>query len=245
MVCCLGTKILIFILLVRLSMNFKYKSYLQKLFSIIPRGERLNYISKKYVTHTIPISKDTFIQKIHEAFNHYNNFKTFNRLDKLEKLKYYEFGAGWELAIPLAMTYLKFEVFAIDIRKLVSFELVQDSIDNFNKYKNLLPFEVYQKKQVNDLHDLEARFGLHYAAPADARSTVFSSNYFDLTTSTATLEHIPSNDILTILNECYRILKKGGIMCMTTDYRDHWSFHDNSISIYNFLKYSQREWKTS
>jgi SAM-dependent methyltransferase len=84
---------------------------------------------------------------------------------------------------------------------------------------------------------------LHYLAPVDARNTGFMKNYFDFASSTSTLEHIPKEDLVKILEESYRILKKGGILSVRIDYKDHWSYFDKKITIYNYLKYSEKKWR--
>jgi SAM-dependent methyltransferase len=45
------------------------------------------------------------------------------------------------------------------------------------------------------------------------------------------------------LKETHRLLKPGGILSMRIDYKDHWSYFDNSIGPYNFLVYSKKKWK--
>jgi ubiquinone/menaquinone biosynthesis C-methylase UbiE len=71
-----------------------------------------------------------------------------------------------------------------------------------------------------------------------------SSHLIDCITSTNTLEHIPPNEIKAILKECYRILKKDGILSFQIDYQDHYSYFDKNISVYNFLKFNQGTWNT-
>ena len=65
----------------------------------------------------------------------------------------------------------------------------------------------------------------------------------DCITSTYTLEHIPADDIRRILVECNRILKPGGLILSLIDYQDHYSWLDLRISRYNFLRYSERQWR--
>ncbi|MBK8381624.1 MAG: class I SAM-dependent methyltransferase [Ignavibacteria bacterium] len=67
------------------------------------------------------------------------------------------------------------------------------------------------------------------------------ANSIDFILSNATMEHIPEKDLPEIMNECYRILRPAGVMSNVIDYRDHWSFFDNKISVYNYLQYSENE----
>lgn len=89
---------------------------------------------------------------------------------------------------------------------------------------------------------MEARFGIVYRAPADARSTGFEPRSIDCITNTFTLEHVPGADIEAILRESDRILKPGGIFLSFIDYQDHCSFRDSRISVY-FLQYPDRQWR--
>ena len=226
-------------------MKFVYKCLLQRLFSNIPRGEILNFFFQNYITRGLPLSDDFFLDKVQSAYNHYLKFENYNSLNE-NSHKYYEFGAGWDLISPITMGLLGFEVTCIDIRKLIFKQLISDTISKFNTNIARIPFSVHQlelQHSQNQLDYLKDKLGFHYFAPLDARNTKFNSDYFDFATSTATFEHIPEQDICLILNETYKILKQGGILSLIIDYRDHWAFFDKSISVYNFLKYSDKTWE--
>lgn len=60
--------------------------------------------------------------------------------------------------------------------------------------------------------------------------------------STNIMEHIPPYDIEGILRECHRLLKDDGLISFRIDYKDHYSYFDSNISIYNFLQYSDKKW---
>ena len=89
---------------------------------------------------------------------------------------------------------------------------------------------------------LSRYYGIDYRAPCDARRTTLASSSIDYITSTNTLEHISPPDIQAILRECARIIKDTGFMSFSIDYQDHYSYFDDSISAYNFLKYSDKIW---
>lgn len=194
----------------------------------------------------MPPSNKKFLHKVNTAYNHYQKFQKYNQL-KTNNHKYYEFGAGWNLTIPLAISHLSFEVSCVDIKKLIIPELVNDTLKKFQLNKNELPFSINKEIKLGDnnkiIKTLADDYQLDYFAPKDARNTGFDENYFDFMSSSVTLEHIPKEDIRLILKECYRILNKGGILSVTIDYQDHWSYFDKTISIYNYLKYSDRAWK--
>jgi SAM-dependent methyltransferase len=101
----------------------------------------------------------------------------------------------------------------------------------------------FNKRETDILSILNNQFCIKYEAPKDARETGFPSEHFDFISSTLTLCFIPKDDLVKIIDECFRILKKGGVMSVTIDYQDNWSYVDSNITGYNFLQFSETEWK--
>ena len=172
------------------------------------------------------------------AKTHINNFNTVNQVSSDTK-NYYEFGAGWDLINPIFMGLNNFNVFTIDIRKLIFPELILHAIESFNLYGNQLPFELGKKlppppppprSKNSILEYLKENCNVSYSAPHDARDTKIETESIDFISSTATFEHISLTDLRQILKECYRILKKGGIISIKIDYRDHWAFFDKTLT---------------
>jgi SAM-dependent methyltransferase len=138
----------------------------------------------------------------------------------------YEFGAGWDLVVPLALARAGVkEQTVTDIRRLVRDELVADSASRL---------EVTE--------DIEA-LGINYLAPVDAMGTGLPSASFDLVTSTDTLEHVPRPQLVPLLRECRRLLSPGGILTARIDYRDHYSYGDPALSPFHFLRYDNETWR--
>lgn len=230
-------------------MNFKYKAYLQNFFSMIPFGVTLNYLMQTKVTHSLPISDRDFMEKIETVKYHFENFKKYSSGIDVSECRYYEFGTGYDMVIPICMSLLGFnDLTCIDIRRLVFTDLINDSINRLNKVNDeslklnkLKGIPAINKNNIARV--LKEYMGISYLAPRDARDTKLKSSSIDFIVSNATMEHIPQNTIKDILKECYRILKPGGIMSNAIDYRDHWSFFDSSLSCYNYLQYSEKDWK--
>jgi SAM-dependent methyltransferase len=214
----------------------------------LPQGEKLNYIFQKYITHSLPISESDLSDKVDTINSHFNNFKRYNRHIDPGNCKYYEFGTGYDLVIPIGIRMFGFgELTCVDIRELVFPELINDSVKRLKNYSSKFYYNtgildnlaLFKRNNFRDV--LKDSFKINYFAPSDARNTDLKSNSIDFILSNATMEHIPKKDLPDILKECYRILKPGGIMSNVIDYRDHWSFFDNEISVYNYLQYSEKE----
>ena len=228
-------------------MNFLYKCYFHKFLSKIPQGEKINFLFQRYIFKSLPLSDEQFLEKASTVHFLISKFKEHNKISKPD-IKYYEFGAGWDLITPIAMGLSGFNVDCIDIRYLVSNELITDTINRYKKFRTQIPFEYkistdnFPQKRIK-IRDLKKLLKINYTAPLDANNTGFESDSYDFISSSATFEHIPEKDLLPILQECYRLLKTGGILALITDYRDHWSFFDGRLSVYNFLTYSKEKWE--
>jgi SAM-dependent methyltransferase len=234
-------------------MKWIAKAFLQKFLSMLPNGECINYLLQKHITSSLPIGESEFLRMIDNAFKHFRRFTLYSGKEQVDDLKLFEFGAGWELVAPL--TYAAMGVgnqTIIDLVPHVRFELVTVTLAYFKKNRDIIEQKYGYKlsetffKQVSvtptDMSLLLQSVGINYRAPMDARSTGLGGDSYDLITNTSTLEHIPPADILKILRECYRILKPGGIFSCIIDLQDHFSYFDHSISIYNFLKFSDKVW---
>jgi ubiquinone/menaquinone biosynthesis C-methylase UbiE len=78
----------------------------------------------------------------------------------------------------------------------------------------------------------------------DARHlSLIRNQEIDLVTSNNTFEHIYEEVLTGILKEFKRIVGPGGVMSHFIDMSDHFAHFDKSITIYNFLKFSDSEWK--
>ncbi|MDX1958054.1 MAG: class I SAM-dependent methyltransferase [Leptospiraceae bacterium] len=225
-------------------MNYKIKALVQNILSNIPFGERINYYLQKNLSHSLPINEIAFRLKVEEALFHIQSYKKFS---SNREIRYFEFGAGWDMIVPLVLRLEGCnELTCIDIRRLIFPELIENSIErlskNFDQYSSIL--NSFDTKQLyNDPETfLKDKFNINYIAPSDARKTNIESNSIDLISSTATFEHIPKKIISEILKESQRILSSDGILSCTIDYKDHYSYFDRSISIYNFLQFEDKTW---
>jgi ubiquinone/menaquinone biosynthesis C-methylase UbiE len=118
---------------------------------------------------------------------------------------------------------------------------LKDSNDIFLSERVSSLQEVLSKNKISEKEILEhLRFNYQIA---DARKTIYKDNYFDLIHSNNTLEHIEPLILKDILNEFKRIQKEESVLSHFIDLSDHFAHYDNSITIYNFLRFSDNQWK--
>lgn len=226
-------------------MNWTYKAYLQLLLSHVPGGESLNYFLQRFVKRSLPVGSNSFIKTVAYAKDHINALSRYMRIP-LSDATFFEFGAGWDMIVPLS--FYAFGVqkqIIIDIKKLIRPWLVNESIKKLKEYGHLFDLSRYPLSYIDYGEiktELAKHYGIEYRAPCDARNTGLEIETLDCITSTNTLEHIPVQDLKLIIGECHKILRKDGVVSFRIDYQDHYSYFDKNISAYNFLQFSDREW---
>jgi SAM-dependent methyltransferase len=220
------------------------KAALQKGMSALPRSESVNYVFQRRVSRSLPASEAGFRRKLDRALQHLAAYAQHGPPRSLREAVLYEFGAGWDLTVPLAYWSLGVDrQILVDIHSNLRFALVNKTIERLEHSDDERLVRRPGVADVASAADLEERFGIAYAAPRDARATGFEAGSVDFVSSTNTLEHIPATDLVPILVECRRLLRPDGIMSSRIDLRDHYSYFDRGLSPYNFLRYSDRKWR--
>ena len=166
-------------------------------------------------------------------------FHQKNILDnKLNNGTLLEIGAGSSLFQNIFLSNSINEQILIDKHYLLDYELINYSIE----YLLENGINLKNKEKINDLSDLK-RYGIYYNAPTSLSEMKLKSESIDIFVSTNTFEHIPKDNLTEILKEAFRLLKNNGLASIKIDYKDHYSYSDKSISGFNFLNYSDQEWK--
>lgn len=233
-------------------MKWVLKALVQTMISGMPGRENIHYFLQRQLSRSLPISDEVFRNKANIALKHLQVWMKHRKSDLPNQSKFLEFGAGWELVGPLinAAAGIRDQT-VVDISKHVRLELIRDSLNKIRQQKEWVedrigvPISPDIQKIIVDLPSSLAflkDLGIHYSAPMDMRSTNFAPDSFDLILNTSTLEHIPREDIVRILVECFRILRRGGMMSCVIDLTDHFAHYDQTITHYNFLKYPDALW---
>jgi SAM-dependent methyltransferase len=231
-------------------MRWLAKAALQQGIGALPHAESVNYVFQRRVSRTLPAGEDVFRRKFGRALGHLGAYVEHGPRRDLAEATFYEFGAGWDLAIPLSYWALGLDrQVIVDIRPNLRPELVNLTLERLRRLGPELGAEAARRlrdppgAQIRSAADLEEAFGIHYLAPRDARATDLDAESVDFVTSTNTLEHIPADDLVPILRECHRLLRPDGGLSSRIDLCDHYSYSDRRLSPYNFLRFSDRTWR--
>lgn len=220
--------------------GWRRKSAAFRLFDTLPGGNALYYLTQRYVTRTFP---RPLAQHVDWAIEHAATFRRWAGPD-LGGRTLFEFGAGWDLFNNLVMwCYGVEDQIVIDLRRWARASEINHALGFLEAHPPPAAVRVPGTRLPPAFEEpLRREYGIRYTAPADARDTRLPAASVDLICTTSVLEHVPPDALRAILAECRRIAKPGAVISHVIDYTDHYAHSDGGISIYNFLRFSDREW---
>lgn len=217
-------------------MNHKLKTGIFKGLALLP--DRLGEMSYHFIQRKfdrIPIE-----QKIEDGKRPYH--KLCSALEKLNidlmDKNILEIGSGWLPIVPYLLKYCGRcrEVLTYDIRKHYNSKSIAElNRAFFRKFMNQSVPEIVDKRY--NLPD-----GIKYYPLTDIVDNPPPENSVDVIISIFVLEHLSPEDLLNIHRGVRRYLKKDGIIFHFASSSDHRAYTDHSLSLYDFLQYSQKEW---
>ena len=164
-------------------MKWVVKAAIQNVLSVMPYGGLMNYFLQRHASRTLPQPDDKFLKQVERASRHYRHFRQYVPGADGGDACFYEFGAGWDMTIPLIYRALGIQrQRLIDIRPILRMNLIGDTLSKITRLRTAVEeltgapvppvFESTAKMSDADrsvLHD----FGIEYLAPHDARHSGF------------------------------------------------------------------------
>lgn len=237
--------------------KWKQKAIVQKVISYLPLSHKINYIFQKYVTKGVNLSDAYFDDRLGHARDHIKSFQQYAGKKIPETCL--EIGTGWYPIVPISLFLVGSDkIYSVDISFLTSKERIQTTLLKFVERHQAghlkTHFEVIPER-LAILSNLLANFDkysldvvlqtLHITyLIEDARKLSLPDDSIDLVNSNNTFEHIYPEILVPILKEFRRVVKKrAGVMSHFIDMSDHFAHFDKSINAYNFLQFTDDQWK--
>lgn len=231
------------------------KAAVQKTISLLPYRNQINLWFQKKITKGVRLEGEHLHWKLTHARDHLAYWKKYSRQPAPECL---ELGTGWYPIVPIMLylhgarkiqtidlnAHLSKETLEISFRTLIA-EKEKGALDQ--QFPGMLTdrWEVFQQLAIDartlSLPETLAALNIE-AIVGDARRLPVADHTFDLICSNNTFEHIFPDVLAGILREFKRVRKPEGVMSHFIDLSDHFAHFDPSINIYNFLRFSEKEW---
>jgi len=231
------------------------KAIVQKSISFLPQKNKINYFFQKYVTKGVELNEIYFTKKLTVAKEHLTYLQKHKVLNEVSSL---ELGSGWYPIVPLSL-YLcgAKQILTIDLSAHLTKAFLIKTFEKFfeweanGKLYNYLPAinearwnqfrSVYANKDDYTLNELLSNLKIT-AMVGDARKIALPDHSIDFICSNNTFEHIYPDILAPILTEFKRLIKLDGLMSHLIDMSDHFAHLDKTISIYNFLRFTEKQW---
>lgn len=232
------------------------KAVLQKFFTVVPGGFKLNYWFQKHVTKAVRLN-DTFFETMLDHYHELESYAAKNQL-AIKNQRVFEIGTGWHPVVPLcfylsgakAITtvdlngHLRSENLIYLFKKLQAYH----AAGKLQKWLPQLDLQRLEKLQLlsregnKNPQQMLAKIGIEQFI-LDAASTHFKDEYFDFCYSVNVFEHIAEKALPGISHEISRITKKGGGAYHAIGVYDHFQHVDPSLSKFNYLRFSRKQWR--
>jgi hypothetical protein len=168
-------------------------------------------------------------------------------------------GTGWWPIVPIGL-YLcgAREIWSFDMVPLLRRDLLKSILKFFNDYaesgelkkflKSVIPERVLQLKELSEKvetyspTELLDKINIKLCI-GDAQNTKLPDKSIDLIFSTVVLEQITAEILSGLLSEFFRVASENAVMSHHIGLIDQFASFDESINGFNFLKYTDRQWR--
>ena len=232
------------------------KAAVQKAISLMPASHRVNELFQRHVTGGVELNERFLEDRLIHLRNHLSGYRQVSGRACPDSTL--ELGTGWYPLVPIALFLAGANtIWSVDVAPLVRRERVAataGALLDMQASGALHQYVLAEDDRVRTLEGLRrdaadlsagemlARLGIRLLV-TDARRLPLPDGSVDLIHSNNTLEHIPAPVLEDVLREFVRVAAPGCVMSHFIDMSDHFSHLDRSITIYNFLRFSQRAWR--
>lgn len=232
------------------------KAIIQKGISVLPYKHQINYLFQKFITKGVQLSPQYFEDRLIHLKEHLSFYQKYR--GDLSECHALELGTGWYPVIPIGLFLAGAkDIKSIDISPLTHKDKVLLTMKLFLEWEKagqLKPYitplperlaslqRLVENAQELDLTALLNEVHISYLV-GDARSLPLPDASVNFITSNNTFEHIYPAILKDILIDFKRVLQPKGLMSHFIDMSDHFAHLDPSISIYHFLRFSEKQWR--
>lgn len=234
------------------------KSGMQHGISWLPASEFWYELVQRHLTRSALLSESGFETRVQEAARYLELFRNHQPAAP-QDFTALEVGTGWYPTFPLAF-YLcgATEIWTFDIAGYVRRERLALVLDFFcaaaerGTLKQLLP--AVRPDRIARLRELRAsarqespaqclaRLNIHLKVQ-DASETGLPAHSVDFIFSIGVLEYVPRSVLPRLLAEFRRVASARSLMAHGLDLADEFAKFDSNITDFNFLRFSERQWR--
>jgi hypothetical protein len=233
------------------------KSAIHHAISWLPERQFWNGLLQTYVTRSTQLTSQMFEEKLSQCRHFVDDLRSVR--PGATGFRVLEVGTGWFPTVPVGL-YLcgAMEIWTVDIDPLLRADRIRGMLEYYRDYergghlKKWLPdcrpdrlqAALALLAEVEDLPPaaLLEQLKIHVIV-GDAQRTGLPPKSIDFFFSNGVLEYIPRPILAGILEEARRLAAPGAVMSHRLNLIDQFSYFDQSITPYNFLRYTSDQWR--
>lgn len=237
-------------------MRWVAKAAVTKGLSLLPAdwGQRGYALVQERVTHSFDVTDSRVRDRLAIGVDYVARLTRLRSADWLRRSRCLEIGAGGQLTIPLLLASLGVRgQLLTDIVPLATPRRTRDLVARLATLldetrsalpQGLAPAPLPPYPAEATMRDYLEPLGIDYRAPQDATRTGLPAESVDIVFSTSVFQYPSPAELEALLVESRRLLSPDGCMIVLVDLRDQYATVDPSITPYNYLRYSDRVWRT-
>jgi hypothetical protein len=238
--------------------NWLIKSAIHRFISVLPNRQKYNEWFQERVTKSLGLGPGPFEFRLNYCRRYLEDFLAV-RPECAGGFTALELGTGWYPIVPIGL-YLcgATDIWSFDIVPLLRRERLKTLLNLFCEYDRagklkdflpaLRPARMARLHEVAKLIEMESpeavleKINLHVVV-RDAQNTGLPAKSVDFFFSCVVLEHIPAFVQKNINTEFLRLASARGVLIEFVDLKDQYAAFDKSLTIFNFLKFSDGMWE--
>lgn len=234
------------------------KAVVQKAISFLPYRNRINLWFQKNITKGVELSDEHFQYKIEHARDHLE-FLSENTAYAKSQSTIMELGTGWYPIVPLCLFLAGYKkIISIDLNAWLKKEgqlaalkrildlhqagTLKDYVTDYDESRLAILQKLWSEREHISYEAFNAAI-LLVPRVENLITTDLPDHCVEFICSNNTFEHIYPKPLKAILARMQRLLKPQGSMSHFIDMSDHFAHFDQSITVYNFLKFSKSRWQ--
>jgi hypothetical protein len=234
------------------------KSALQNAISVLPGGVAVNGLLQRFGTGSVVMTPERVVARlVRVGGRHVEHQRRFGE-QPLERSTVVEVGTGFVPLLPVGLFLAgAAAVHTYDVARLSNTARTLDllhqivaSADSgalerecpWTQPDRLARLREIAADPPAGLDPLLAAMSISYHV-GDATRSGLDARSVELFVTNNVFEHVPAGVISALLAEAYRTGVPGALLSHHIDLRDHYAKFDRSVSVYNSLRYSSRQWR--
>jgi hypothetical protein len=234
------------------------KSALQNAISVLPGGVAVNGLLQRFGTGSVVMTPERVVARlVRVGGRHVEHQRRFGE-QPLERSTVVEVGTGFVPLLPVGLFLAgAAAVHTYDVARLSNTARTLDLLHQIVASADsgalerecpwTLPDRLARLREIaadppTGLDPLLAAMSITYHV-GDATRSGLDARSVELFVTNNVFEHVPAGVISALLSEAHRTGVPGALLSHHIDLRDHYAKFDRSVSVYNSLRYSSRQWR--